>query len=110
MIIAILELTAAPEHESTTRRWLESFWETTSGRPGCLGGGVYQGAGCPPPTLYLEIWRDEAHIEAHVRSAEYDQLLAIMETSASPPALTFGVTSELRGLAWVEEVRGRVQA
>jgi quinol monooxygenase YgiN len=105
VILAILEMTVAPEHEPATCRWLESFWETTSGLPGCIGGGVFHGPGRPAATLYLEIWADEAHLASHVRSAEYDQLLSIMETSASQPALTFGFTSELRGLGWVEEVR-----
>ena len=105
MIIAILELTVSPEHDAETRRWLRSFYQATNARPGCIGGGVYHASGSPKPILYLEMWQQQKQLEAHIRSPEYDRLLAIMETSASPPALTFGFLSETRGLEWVEAVR-----
>jgi hypothetical protein len=55
--------------------------------------------------LYIEIWRDVAQLETHVRSREYHRLLAIMETAAERPALRFNLVGETRGLAWVEQLR-----
>ena len=68
------------------------------------GAGVYQGAGSTE-AMYIETWRDAEALEAHVRSRDYERLLAIMETSGERPALSFNIVAETRGLEWVEQLR-----
>jgi quinol monooxygenase YgiN len=105
MIIAILDMTLPRGHEAETARALRAFWDSTIALPGCIGGGVFQEVGCPEAALYVEMWQEEAQLEAHIRSRDYERLLAVMETSAEPPALRFEFVVETRGLAWVEQLR-----
>ena len=105
MVIAVLEMTLPRGNEVATIGALRAFWDSTCARPGCTGGGVFQEAGGPATALYIEMWEEDAQLEAHVRSREYHRLLAIMETAAERPALRFNFVSETRGLAWVEQLR-----
>jgi quinol monooxygenase YgiN len=105
MMIAILDMTLPKAHEAETIRTLRAFWDSTIALPGCIGGGVFQELGCPEAALYVEMWQEEAQLEAHIRSRDYERLLAVMETSAEPPALRFEFVVETRGLAWVEQLR-----
>src|SRR5262245_66627722 len=105
MVIAILEMTMPQGHESDTLRALRAFWDSTCALPGCRGGGVFQEVGGPGTALYIEIWREAAQLEVHIRSRAYEQLLAIVETAAAPPELRFDFVTETRGLAWVEQLR-----
>jgi quinol monooxygenase YgiN len=105
MVIAILEMTLPREHEWDTIRALRAFWDSTCALPGCRGGGVYQEVGSSETALYMEMWEGAARLEAHIRSRGYQQLLAIMDTAATPPELRFTFVAETRGLAWVEQLR-----
>jgi quinol monooxygenase YgiN len=105
MVIAVLEMTLPPGHEPDTVRALRTFWNSTSAQPGCCGGGVFQEVGRPASALYIEMWEEAAHLEAHLRSRGYHQLLALMETAAARPTLRFNFVAETRGLAWVEQLR-----
>src|SRR4029077_10941814 len=105
VIIAMLDMTLRRGQEADGIRALRAFWDPTSALPGCLGGGVFQEAGCPEAALYVEMWNGVDALEAHVRSREYELLLAIMETAAERPTLSFEFVTETRGLAWVEQMR-----
>ena len=54
---------------------------------------------------YVEEWQDAGDLERELRSDRFSQLLALMETSAQPPALEFRVVTETRGLEYVAAVR-----
>ncbi len=54
---------------------------------------------------YCEDWEDEAAFEARVRSDQFSQVLAVMETSSRPPVLEFRTIGESRGLEYVAAVR-----
>ncbi len=105
MIAAVLEITLPRAHEADTLRLLRAFWDSTRPRAGCVGGGVFEEFGDHGGAVYVELWSEEAQLEAHVRSPEYARLLAIMETSAAPPALRFARVGETRDLTWVERLR-----
>jgi quinol monooxygenase YgiN len=105
MVITVLDMTLSSGQEADTARALQAVCDTTRAHPGCVGGGVFQQVGRPAEILYLEIWNDAAALETHIRSREFERLLAILETSPVPPSLTFRFVAETRGLAWVEELR-----
>jgi quinol monooxygenase YgiN len=105
MVIAILEMTLPRGNEAATIGTLRAFWDSTSTLPGCVGGGVFREVSGPESALYVEMWEAAAPLEAHVRSREYHQLLAIMETAPEQPALRFNFVDETRGLSWVEHLR-----
>jgi quinol monooxygenase YgiN len=103
-VVAILEIGLPRGQEAETLRALGAFCDATRALPGCTGGGVYQSVGSSE-AMYIETWRDPESLAAHIRSRDYERLLAIMETSAEHPALTFNFIGETRGLEWVEQLR-----
>jgi quinol monooxygenase YgiN len=107
MVIAVLDMKLPSGHERATLDALRAFWDEARAQQGCLGGGIFQEIERSDAVLFIESWSEAAHLEAHVRSPAYGQLLAIMETSTERPALSFNVVSETRDLAWVETVRLR---
>lgn len=56
---------------------------------------------------YSEDWSSHHALEAKVRSDQFGQLLALMESSATRPSLEFRVVGETRGLDYVAAVRER---
>jgi quinol monooxygenase YgiN len=55
---------------------------------------------------YLASWSSEAALRAHVRSALFTSLLAILESSGARPMLQFDFVSRSHGLDYVAAVRG----
>src|SRR5213594_926247 len=72
VIIAMLDMSLRRGQEADGIRALRAFWDPTSALPGCLGGGVFQEAGCPEAALYVEMWNGVDALEAHVRSRAYE--------------------------------------
>jgi quinol monooxygenase YgiN len=105
VVITLLDMTLPPGQESDTARALQAVCDATRACPGCEGANVFRQVGCPEETLYVELWSDTAALEDHIRSPEFERLLAILETSPVQPSLTFRFVAETRGLAWVEELR-----
>ncbi len=73
--------------------------------PGCQGCRLYEEVGDENMFLYVEEWDTQENLERHMRSARYERLLAIMETSAGPPTLRYDVVSCSRGMEYLEAVR-----
>ncbi len=73
----------------------------------CLAAWVLQDVDVPEALCYVEEWRSEAAAVRRVGSAEFGQLLGLMEAAPSPPSLEFRFVSRTRGLDFVEDVRSR---
>src|SRR5262245_19833565 len=111
LVITILDMTLHSGQEADAARALTALCDVTRALPGCVGCDVFQQVARPEETLYVEIWNEVGALEDHIRSREFDRLLAILETSPAPPLLTFRFVAETRGLAWIEELRlkGKLQ-
>jgi quinol monooxygenase YgiN len=59
---------------------------------------------------YCEEWDDASALEAKVRTEQFSELLALMETSVEPPLLEFRVIDDVKGLDYVARVRGGAMA
>jgi quinol monooxygenase YgiN len=55
---------------------------------------------------YVESWASEPDLRRHVQSAQFKQLLAVMECASEPPDVQFDFVTVRRGLDYVAEVRG----
>ena len=73
----------------------------------CLAAWVSQDVDGPEALCYVEEWRGESAAARRVGSAEFGQLLGLMEASPSPPSLEFRFVSQTRGLDYVEAVRSQ---
>lgn len=88
-------------------RAIRSFAAAVKAQPGCASADVLCEADRPAAIVYSETWLDEEHLAQHVRSPEFDLILALAESSAESPTVEFRFLAETRGLGWVAELRDR---
>ena len=58
---------------------------------------------------YCEDWDDTRALESKVRTAQFADLLELMEISGKPPQLEFRIVEEVKGLEYVAVLRGRTE-
>ncbi len=105
MILVTLSVSAPPNRRD---EMIEVFWTLLGPlrvEPGCLACGLYAELCDGDGLLYMEEWETAEELEQHMRSARYERLLAVMETSARPPVLRFQTISDSRGMEYLEAVR-----
>jgi len=107
VVCSIFRIVARGGQEEDTLRAIRSFAAAVKAQPGCASAEVLREADRPAALVYSETWLDEAHLEQHVRSPEFDLILALAESSAESPTVEFRFLSQIRGLAWVAELRDR---
>jgi quinol monooxygenase YgiN len=105
MILATLRIAVPPERRAGAIEVFSLLLGPVRVAPGCLGCGLYQDAGNGDELLYVEEWETPEQLEQHMRSARYERLLALMETSDRPPVLRYYAVSGARGLEYLEAVR-----
>jgi quinol monooxygenase YgiN len=105
MILATLRITVPPGRKEEIVR---AFWPLLGPmqvEPGCLGCGLYNEVANVEVLYYVEEWDTPEQLERHMRSARYERLLALMETSAGPPILRYYVIADVKGLEYLEAIR-----
>jgi quinol monooxygenase YgiN len=105
MILATLSIAAPCGRREEIVQIFWSLMGPVRVEAGCLGCGLYQAIGNEDVLVYVEEWETPEQLERHMRSARYERLLAIMETSAQPPLLRYHVVSHVKGLEYVEAIR-----
>jgi len=79
--------------------------ERTKTERGCLGCQLHRDA-LEEHILILEsCWADEEHLQRHLRSAEYRDLLLVMEMAVKPPEVRFDTVTHSTGFETVEKAR-----
>jgi len=56
---------------------------------------------------YVEEWHEEAHLVRQLRSVRFSRLAELMERGVERPVVEFTLPGGIRGLDYVEEVRGQ---
>ena len=85
---------------------LRSVVHTAMSRPGLLRCGLYEDTSRPGALLYVEEWRSRDDLHREVRSDRFTRLLAVMEAAAARPELELRFIGEIKGIAWVADIRG----
>ena len=57
--------------------------------------------------LYLEQWESREDFERHVRSSQYDRILAALDLARDPPEIDFFDNTGLGGMEVIEAIRDR---
>ena len=57
--------------------------------------------------LYLEQWESREDFERHVRSSQYDRILAALDLARDPPEINFFDNTGLGGMEVIEAIRTR---
>jgi quinol monooxygenase YgiN len=105
MILVTLNLAPAPGRR---QEMIDVFWMIIGpirAQPGCVSCGLYQEIGNGDQLLYIEAWETQVQLERHMRSARYERVLAVMETSVQQPVLRYQTIFAERGLEYLEAVR-----
>jgi quinol monooxygenase YgiN len=105
MILATLRIAVPP---GCKEEIIRAFWPLLGPmrvEPGCLGCGLYDEIANTEVLYYVEEWDTSEQLERHMRSARYERLLALMETSAQPPILRYYVIAGVKGLEYLEAIR-----
>jgi len=105
MILVTLSVFAPPGRRE---EMVEIFWMLLGPvrvEPGCIACGLYEAPCDNDSLLYVEEWDTPEQLERHMRSARYELLLAVMESSARPPVLRYHTVSGSKGLEYLQAVR-----
>jgi hypothetical protein len=75
---------------------------------GCLSCQLQLSTECSDPSQirYIEDWSSEEDLRDQLQSDRFPRLLAVMDQAWGPPDLRFDLAGRVRGLDYVEEVRG----
>jgi quinol monooxygenase YgiN len=100
-----LTATAGRAHQMVDA--LHSLMRQTRHRAGCSEAHIAVDVDEANAFWYCEDWQDDRALEEALRSEHFSQLLALMETSTTPPVLEFRTVTETRGLDYVGAVRAQ---
>jgi quinol monooxygenase YgiN len=106
MVQLILRLTAATGRAGQLVEALSPHVRRATRSAGCRAAHLATDVASADVFWYCEEWDDAGALEARVRTDQFAQILAVMETSAEPPVLEFRVIEQSKGLEYVAAVRG----
>ena len=77
---------------------------------GCLSCRIYQDAIGTEALMFEEIWKDEKHLQRHLRSDEFRNVLLVVEMASKPPEILFDRIAQSTGIDSIEDVRKRADS
>jgi quinol monooxygenase YgiN len=105
MIQARLTIVADPNRREEMVRSIRTLIESSRLDSGCLDCRLYAGVANPNALTLVEEWASRPDLERRLRSAEYGQLLQLMEVSREPPETVFHIITQTSGLETIRQVR-----
>ena len=109
MLLASVRLTVSDRHRSDVLRTLRILRGRTTAKAGCLAFDVSEEIDSKVLSI-TERWATRNDLNAHIRSADYKLLLAVIDLAADSPEIRFEVARALGGLDVVSAVRSRPDA
>jgi quinol monooxygenase YgiN len=106
MVEMTIRLTAAPGQAHRLVQALRVLMRDIQSQSGCSSAHIAADVDEAGAFWYQEDWQDEQALEWELKSDRFSQLLALMETSVTPPVLVFRTAVETRGLEYVASLRG----
>lgn len=85
---------------------LGSMIESIKHEEGCLSCRLYQDVQEERVLMLEEIWKDETSLQGHLRSADFRNVLLVVEMASEPPEIRFDRVSSSTGISTIERVRG----
>jgi quinol monooxygenase YgiN len=107
MVQLTIRLTATSGRAPQLIEALHALMRQSRRRSGCSDAHIAADVDEANAFWYCEDWQDERALEEELRSEHFSQLLALMETSTTPPVLEFRTIAATRGLDYVSTVRER---
>jgi quinol monooxygenase YgiN len=86
---------------------LRSIVEQSQAYPGCFSSRLYGDLEERNAILIEGMWQDQEHLEPHLRSEEYHNLLMVVEMALKCPEIRFDTIACTTGIETVEKARSR---
>ena len=106
MIHASVLMFIPSQQHSEVLDLLISLSRKTRDEPGCVSCRVYRGAEEKGGILLEELWSDEAFLELHLRTTQFQKVLQISELSSAPPEFRFDTILRSSGVETIVNARG----
>jgi quinol monooxygenase YgiN len=107
MILSLIRINPHPRTRREILDILRNAECVVRTKAGCLGATVYLKRFEEEVILYLEYWQSREDFERHVRSSQYDRILAALDLARDPPEIDFFDNTGLGGMAVIEAIRTR---
>lgn len=107
MITVTLGIEVPPEKSQEAINVITSTLGRTRVEPGCQSCEVYRSVRYESLLVLLERWDTMEHLEHHIRSDSYRNVLAWLDMSDRQPEIHFDVVSQSDDLNLIEKVRGK---
>lgn len=107
MIVSTMRVVTSRQNRAQVLQALRALAGPVAVRSGCTACRLSYDVQDTRVVTWIEEWDSRAAMDAHIRSADYRTILAVMEMSVTPPLLRFDIVHESAGLELVESVRRR---
>lgn len=105
MIHATIRMTLPARKAEEAVEILRSVAERTRVQPGCISSWVYHDVQEQHVIMIDELWRTQEDLERHLQSAEYRNVLLVVEMSLKEPEIRFSEFSASTGVETIEKAR-----
>jgi quinol monooxygenase YgiN len=103
MIHATIRMKMPGQKAKEAMEILRSVAERTRVEPGCISCRIYRDDQEEHAILIEEFWRSQKELERHLRSAEYRNVLLVVEMSQKEPEVKFHEIVGSSGLETIEK-------
>jgi quinol monooxygenase YgiN len=106
MILSLIKIKPHPKTRRETLAILRNAECVVRIKTGCLEASVYLKTFEEEVILYLERWQSRGEFEQHVRSSQYDRILAALDLARDPPEIEFFEKDDLlSGMEVIKAIR-----
>ena len=105
MITATIRLRVSDRTRAEIVRLFRPLVEPIRVEAGCSGCALYTDLHDRRNLLWVEEWDSQEHLERHLRSSRYRQILAAIDMSSGKPEIRFDTVAETRGMRLIAESR-----
>ena len=109
MIHATIRMKMPVQKAKQAMEILRSVAERTRVEPGCISCRIYRDDQEEHAILIEEFWRSQEELERHLRSAEYRNVLLVVEMAHEKPEINFCDFSGSTGVETIEKARTQVE-
>ncbi len=106
MIIAMFHLKVTPKKRIHVLKTIHSMIGPTSAKSGCLHCGFYSRTQNDDELILMEKWNSLPELENHIRSEEFQKVIAAIETADELPEISFYTIESTNGMELVEKIIG----
>lgn len=107
MIQSTIRMTIPPHKSNDALKILRRLVELCRDNPGCVRCHLYRDLQEKNDLVLEEVWRSQEHLDFHIRSEEYRNLLLVLEMSLHQPEIRFAEISAAVGTGATGQVRSR---